>query len=241
MLQTDIYGMVIPVVRRRKPMVTVMYRWRIHPDQRDEFRQHWEKIVDIDEDEQEQLSQSKLFFAGKDVLIMNEFKDGRDAATWSSKVDWQRFNAHWAHERLAGPENLSLIAWAGSETLEAKNGLTIAAIQEAVAEYFGVSKRKLISKARQADVAFPRHLAMWMCRKFTPKSYPEIGAKFGGRDHTSVAHSYKRIRKLLREGFVFLDRGKEYVRYANESFDGRSLSDVVDEIKVKLGLPIQIT
>jgi chromosomal replication initiator protein len=68
-------------------------------------------------------------------------------------------------------------------------------IQEAVANYFDITPKDLIGRSRQKRVAIPRHVAQYLCRKLTGLSYPEIGSKFGGRDHTSVLHAFKKIER----------------------------------------------
>jgi chromosomal replication initiator protein len=47
----------------------------------------------------------------------------------------------------------------------------------------------MVSKRRTRNLSFPRHIAMYLCRKHTTASYPEIGVQFGGRDHSSVIHA----------------------------------------------------
>lgn len=67
--------------------------------------------------------------------------------------------------------------------------LSVKDIQSAVAEYYGIKISDMISKRRTRNLSFPRHVAMYLCRKHTTCSYPEIGGFFGGRDHSSVIHA----------------------------------------------------
>ena len=67
--------------------------------------------------------------------------------------------------------------------------LSIDDIKKAVATQFGVKVSEIISKRRTKNLSFPRHIAMYLCRKHTSTSYPEIGSQFGGRDHSSVIHA----------------------------------------------------
>ena len=62
-------------------------------------------------------------------------------------------------------------------------------IKKAVATHFNIKVAEIISKRRTKNLSFPRHIAMYLCRKHTTASYPEIGAHFGGRDHSSVIHA----------------------------------------------------
>ncbi len=72
--------------------------------------------------------------------------------------------------------------------------ITIQAIQEVVAEHFGISVRDLKMRSRARAVAFPRQVAMYLCRELTNASLPKIGEDFGGRDHTTVLHACEKIR-----------------------------------------------
>jgi chromosomal replication initiator protein len=69
---------------------------------------------------------------------------------------------------------------------------TIADIQAAACEHFGVSSDELLSSARTARVAWPRQVAMYLARELTGESLPAIGRQFGGRDHTTVMHACRR-------------------------------------------------
>jgi chromosomal replication initiator protein len=67
--------------------------------------------------------------------------------------------------------------------------VTVEDIKKAVAQHFSLKVTEIVSKRRTKNLSFPRHLAMYLCRKHTTASYPEIGQKFGGRDHSSVIHA----------------------------------------------------
>lgn len=66
-------------------------------------------------------------------------------------------------------------------------------IQNHVADYFGLRIEDFKAKRRTRDVAFPRQVAMYLCRELTDLSLPKIGEEFGGRDHTTVMHAYDKI------------------------------------------------
>jgi chromosomal replication initiator protein len=70
-------------------------------------------------------------------------------------------------------------------------------IKKAVAQHFGVKVSEMISKRRTKSISFPRHIAMYLCRKHTTLSYPEIGGEFGGRDHSSVIHAAQVVSSKL--------------------------------------------
>ena len=70
-----------------------------------------------------------------------------------------------------------------------KINITVDLIKKAVAVHFNLKVSDLCSKRRSKNLSFPRHIAMYLCRKHTTSSYPEIGTEFGGRDHSSVIHA----------------------------------------------------
>ena len=74
--------------------------------------------------------------------------------------------------------------------------ITVENIQKVVADYFNMKVSDLLSKRRNRTVARPRQIAMCLAKEFTRNSLPDIGEKFGGRDHTTVLHAYRRINAL---------------------------------------------
>jgi len=74
---------------------------------------------------------------------------------------------------------------------------SLAEIQHATCEYFGLSSEELLSSSRAQRVAWPRQLAMYLAREFTRESLPAIGRQFGGRDHTTVLHAWRRTSARL--------------------------------------------
>ena len=77
--------------------------------------------------------------------------------------------------------------------------VTVDDIQRAVAEYYGLKKEDLLSERRTRSVARPRQTAMYLAKQLTTRSYPDIGRRFGGRDHTTVLHAVRRIEALKAE------------------------------------------
>ena len=72
-------------------------------------------------------------------------------------------------------------------------------IQEVVAKYFNIDKRELKNSKRSNDIAFPRQIAMYLCRDVSSMSYPQIGNDFGKRDHSTVMHACTKIEKEIKE------------------------------------------
>jgi len=101
-----------------------------------------------------------------------------------------------AYSSLSGrPVNLDL----ARETMdgvysEAKKHVDSVQIQNAVCGYFSIRISELKSKSRTKKLVVPRQIAMYLCREFTDESLPEIGKKFGGRDHSTVIHACNKIK-----------------------------------------------
>jgi chromosomal replication initiator protein len=66
-----------------------------------------------------------------------------------------------------------------------------------VSRYYGLAVGDLTGRRRQRAIAWPRHVAMFLCRSLTPHSLPEIGKAFGGRDHTTVMHAVSKIESAM--------------------------------------------
>jgi len=77
--------------------------------------------------------------------------------------------------------------------------VTVDDIQRAVAEHYSLKKEDLLSERRTRSVARPRQTAMYLAKQLTTRSYPDIGRRFGGRDHTTVLHAVRRIEALKLE------------------------------------------
>jgi chromosomal replication initiator protein len=70
-------------------------------------------------------------------------------------------------------------------------------IQHEVCRYFGISKGDLVGASRSKALAYPRQVAMYLCRELTDESLPKIGRAFGGRDHSTVMHANTKISNLI--------------------------------------------
>src|SRR5882672_7114319 len=74
--------------------------------------------------------------------------------------------------------------------------ITIAQIQKAVAANYKLTVDQLVARNNARQFSFPRQIAMYLCKKLTKHSYPEIGRAFGGKHHTTVIHSFEKIQSL---------------------------------------------
>ena len=75
--------------------------------------------------------------------------------------------------------------------------ITVDEIQKTVADHFNMKQADLLSERRTRSVARPRQIAMYLCKQHTTRSYPDIGRRFGGRDHTTVLHGVRKIEELM--------------------------------------------
>ena len=103
-----------------------------------------------------------------------------------------------AHSHLVGrPINLEMTQETLQDLLRANDRrVTIEEIQKKVAQHFNIRLADMHSARRARAVARPRQVAMYLAKQLTTRSLPEIGRKFGGRDHTTVMHAVKRIEEL---------------------------------------------
>lgn len=77
------------------------------------------------------------------------------------------------------------------------NSITIPMVQKVVADYYKVSPEDLKARSNMRQVLVPRQVAMYLCKRLTKKSYPEIARQFGGKHHTTVMHSVEKIDQLV--------------------------------------------
>jgi chromosomal replication initiator protein len=75
--------------------------------------------------------------------------------------------------------------------------LTIEEIQRKVAEHYNIRLSDMIGPKRLRNIARPRQVAMYLAKQLTPRSLPEIGRRFGGRDHTTIMHGVRKIEELM--------------------------------------------
>ncbi|AGK99630.1 chromosomal replication initiator protein DnaA [Desulfoscipio gibsoniae] len=93
--------------------------------------------------------------------------------------------------------------------------ITIELIQQKVAGHFNIKLDDLKSKKRTRAIAYPRQIAMYLCRELTTESLPQIGNKFGGKDHTTVLHAHDKIAAEV----------------ANDTTLSQSIKNLIDNIK----------
>ena len=79
-----------------------------------------------------------------------------------------------------------------------KKSINVESIQNIVAVYFNLNIQEMLSPRRSRSLARPRQIAMYLAKKYTTNSLPEIGRKFSNRDHTTVIHAVKKIDELIK-------------------------------------------
>jgi hypothetical protein len=73
---------------------------------------------------------------------------------------------------------------------------TVKSIKSVVCRHFRLSETQLLAVRRDANIVWPRHVAMYLAQLLTGHSYPELGRRFGNRDHTTVLHAVRKVAKL---------------------------------------------
>ncbi|MCX5912961.1 MAG: chromosomal replication initiator protein DnaA [Deltaproteobacteria bacterium] len=104
-----------------------------------------------------------------------------------------------AYSSLTGQEISASMA---KETLrdilrDRQKTITVENIQKVVANYYNIKVSDIKSPRKFKIYAFPRQIAMYLCRTMTKASFPEIGTKFGGKDHSTVIHAFRQVEKKI--------------------------------------------
>lgn len=89
--------------------------------------------------------------------------------------------------------------------------ITYEGIIKVVADHYNVKQDELFNKKRTQNIAFPRQVAMYLCRELADLSYPRIGELFGGRDHTTVIHAYEKISNFKNSNLAFQKELQEII------------------------------
>ena len=98
---------------------------------------------------------------------------------------------------------------------ENKNELSITKIRKVVCDYYNLSVKQIISSTRTKNIAIPRHIAMYLCRKLLDAPYKEIGNEFGKRDHSTVISAYEKVESLIKSDPSYLKAINEIEKRIN--------------------------
>ena len=97
-----------------------------------------------------------------------------------------------------------------------EKSVPVETIKRRVAAFYDMTLEDLVSQRRHRAVARPRQVAMYFCKRLTRRSFPDIGQRFGGRDHTTVMHAVKRIEELAAQDVTFAAELQEIGRKITE-------------------------
>jgi chromosomal replication initiator protein len=101
------------------------------------------------------------------------------------------------------------------DLLKERSTVSIETIQRVVCEYYGVRLSDLLSQKRSRNIAFPRQVGMYLARKLAHASFPTIGDRFGGRDHSTVIHANNVIEGRLKNDLRLRSSLDELERLTN--------------------------
>jgi chromosomal replication initiator protein len=161
----------------------------------------------------EKRSQDPSFEIGRDVLEFLASKlteSGRD-------LDGAITRLYAASQYIGEPitvdsaEHIIRDLMLGSEPRRIK----IEDILRVVSKHFGVSRGDILSQRRHRSVVWPRQIGMYLSKQLTTRSLPEIGRRFGGRDHTTVLHAIRKIDKVLHDDNKLRDEIEDLKRLLN--------------------------
>ncbi|MDO5734290.1 MAG: chromosomal replication initiator protein DnaA [Eubacteriales bacterium] len=110
------------------------------------------------------------------------------------------FKTLMAYCMIAGPIDLSLAKEALKSNIKPNEQRRIDAelIKQVVANFYNITTEDLLSKQRSQDIAWPRQIAMYLCRNSIDMTFSDIGQAFGGRNHATVIHAYDKIKESLQ-------------------------------------------
>ena len=166
-------------------------------------RFEWGLIVDISvPDFETRVAILKKKAEDKNVIIDNDI-----LYNIATKIDTNIrelegvFNKIVAHSSLTfGPITMEMAEKAINTVISQKEKVVSSDyIKEIVANYFNIDKKEFDTSKRSNDIAYPRQIAMYLCRDVANLSFKQIGDDFGKRDHTTVMHAYKKIDQDTRE------------------------------------------
>lgn len=208
-----------------------------HPDNipdlehRIKSRFEWGGIVDIlHYDLEGRLAILKNKLAERKGMIKHDFKIPDDVLFFlASSIKDNVRKLEGALNRLIGVANLKYADTKDTTiTLEfAKEALkpiislrrkkvTIESIREFIAQKYNVKVDDLVSKSNKREIAQPRQIAMYICKKLTKNPLNEIGSKFGGKHHSTVLHSVKKIEKTIQSDHEFAREINSHIKYFEE-------------------------
>ncbi len=190
---------------------------KVIPELEDRLRSRFEggMIADISPPEYEaRLAILKAKAAQKDAIFADEILDYIAKNIQSNIRELEgALQSILAHAKLLGKipslyETKELL----QKNIKVRKKTTIAHLIKTVAEFYNISEKEIFEKTRKKQIVIPRQIAMYLLREDFNTSYPCIGEKFGGKDHTTVIHAYEKIAENIKNS----DRIKDEVRQIRE-------------------------
>ena len=126
-------------------------------------------------------------------------------------------NAHAALTKAPITLEMARTALSGRIGAQAAREVTPELIIEVVARKYDLSPEDITSKKRSQDIALPRQVAMYICRRMTALSTNSIGQAFGGRDHTTVMHGCDKVAQAMDADFAFKKKVEELMGFVEDS------------------------
>ena len=175
----------------------------IHPlEERLRSRFEWGLIADISQPDYE----TRLAILRKKAALDKIIIDDEILIDIATNVDSNIrelegvLNKLIAHASLTnGPITLEMAEKAIKDMSSLKsNVVSVDYIKDVISDYFDIKVTDLNSQKRSNDIAYPRQIAMYLCRELLGMSLPKIGEEFGGRDHTTVMFAYKKIKNEIK-------------------------------------------
>ena len=208
-----------------------------HPDNipnlehRIKSRFEWGAVVDIlHYDLEGRLAILKNKLAERKYMIKNQFEIPEDVLYYiASSIKDNVRKMEGALNRLIGYADLKFSDTSGTKiTLQftkdalksiiqlRKKKVTIERIQEYIAKQFNIKTSELKSKSNKQNIANPRQIAMFISKKLTKMPLNNIGYRFGGKHHSTVLHSIKKIEKMIEIDYEFARKIDSYIKFFEE-------------------------
>lgn len=208
-----------------------------HPDNipdlehRIKSRFEWGGIVDIlHYDLEGRLAILKNKLSERKHLIKNDFIIPEDVLYFlASSIKDNVRKLEGALNRLIGVANLKFADTSGEKiTLDfakealkpiismGKADVSIERIREYVAQKYSIKVDELVSKSNKREVAEPRQVAMYICKKLTDAPLHEIGKEFGGKHHSTVLHSISKVENAVKENYEYAKQIDTIVKFFQE-------------------------
>lgn len=114
------------------------------------------------------------------------------------------FSINFSNDKDHISLDTALEAFRDQVNIQDKNSLTTEKIMKTVCNYYGLNKAQITSNIRTKNIATARHIAIYLSRKLLDEPYDKIGEKFGGRDHSTIISSCRKVEDLIKRDQIYL-------------------------------------